>query len=232
MKPAIAANLNSRGESVKESRARAELVASPLHETLPSCPSAGRPANLRAVQIPLAKCTLRTWRLEDAPALAANANNRNVWIKLRDRMPHPYTLADAEAYLHERAKEPERLMFCIDVDGGAAGGIGLHLGEDVNRFTAELGYWLGEPFWGRGIMTEAVPAIVQLGFERLPLHRIEAYVYDNNPASARVLEKAGFTLEGRLRRSVVKDGCVLDSFLFAKLREDTAPASTRSLGCG
>ena len=170
------------------------------------------------MQIELAECTLRGWRLDDAPSLAANANNRNVWLTLRDRMPHPYTLADAEAYVRQRLDEPDRLIFCIDLDGQAVGGIGLHPGDDVNRLTAELGYWLAEQLWGRGIMTAAVGAIVEHGFDQLPLERIEAYVYANNPASARVLEKTGFTFEGRLRRSVIKDGRVLDSLLFARLR--------------
>ena len=135
-------------------------------------------------------------------------------------MPHPYTLAAAEAYIDERLKQPDRLMFCIDVAGEAVGGIGLHPGDDVARFTAEIGYWLAEPFWGRGIMSAAVRAMVRHGFEHVPLHRIEAYVYETNPASARVLEKCGFVFEGRLRRSVVKDGQVLDSLLYALLRED------------
>ncbi len=134
-------------------------------------------------------------------------------------MPHPYTLPDAEAYARERLEQPDRMMFCIDVAGEAVGGIGLHPGEDVARFTAEIGYWLAEPFWGRGIMTAAVRAMVRHGFDRLPLHRIEAYVYATNPASARLLEKCGFVLEGRLRRSVVKDGQVLDSLLYALLRD-------------
>jgi RimJ/RimL family protein N-acetyltransferase len=170
------------------------------------------------VQIELAECTIRSWRLEDAPSLAMNANNRNVWLTLRDRMPHPYTLRDAEAYVQQRLVEPHRLMFCIDVDGDAVGGIGVHPGDDVNRLTAELGYWLAEPYWGRGIMTAAVAAIVGYAFENRPLERIEAYVYANNPASARVLEKCGFTFEGRMRRNVIKDGAMLDSLLYALLR--------------
>ena len=172
------------------------------------------------MQIELEQCTIRPWRLEDVPSLAANANNRNVWLTLRDRMPHPYTQADAEAYVRQRLQEPTAPIFCIEVDGSAAGGIGLHPAEDVNRITAELGYWLAEPFWGRGIMTAAVRAIVQHGFEHLPLVRVEAYVYANNPASARVLEKAGFQFEGRLRRNVIKNGEILDSLLYARLREE------------
>jgi [ribosomal protein S5]-alanine N-acetyltransferase len=171
------------------------------------------------VRIELPQCTLRKWRREDASSLVAHANNRNVWINLRDRMPHPYTAADAEVYLAERLEGTNDLLFCIDVDGAAVGGIGLHPGDDVNRFTAELGYWLGEAFWGRGIMTAAVRAVVQHGFVASPLQRIEAYVYATNPASARVLEKVGFEFEGRLRRNVFKDGQLLDSLLYARLRE-------------
>ncbi len=171
------------------------------------------------MRIELPECTIRAWRLEDVPSLVAHANNRNVWLKLRDRMAHPYTLADAEVYVRERVESPDKLMFCIEVDGQAVGGIGLHPGQDVNRLTAELGYWLGEAYWGRGIATAAVRAVVQHGFDALPLNRIEAYVYANNPASVRVLEKAGFEFEGRLRRSVIKDGQVLDSLLYARLRD-------------
>ena len=171
------------------------------------------------MRIELSECTIRPWRLEDAPSLMAHGNNRNVWLKLRDRMPHPYTLEDAEIYVRERVENPDKLMFCIEVEGEAVGGIGLHPGQDVNRLTAELGYWLGEAYWGRGIATAAVRAVVRHGFDTLPLNRIEAYVYANNPASARVLEKTGFEYEGRLRRSVIKDGQVLDSLLYARLRE-------------
>lgn len=132
----------------------------------------------------------------------------------------PTRSRDAEEYILQRVEEDPALMFCIEVEGRAAGGIGLHPGHDVNRLTAELGYWLAEPFWGRGIATAAVRAIVPHGFASLPLNRIEAYVYANNPASARVLEKAGFTCEGRLRRSVIKDDQVLDSLVYARLRDE------------
>ncbi len=174
----------------------------------------------QASGLPLGQASLRLWRMDDAPALAEAANNRNVWINLRDRMPHPYTLADAEAFILQRVKQDSGLVLCVEVEGRAAGGIGLHPGDDVNRLTAELGYWLAEPFWGRGVITAAVRAIVPCGFERLSLERIEACVYANNPASARVLKKAGFTCEGRLRRSVIKDDQVLDSLVYARLREE------------
>ncbi|HEV3410634.1 MAG TPA: GNAT family protein [Chthoniobacterales bacterium] len=171
------------------------------------------------MRLELTRCVLRAWRADDAPALAEALNNRNVWLKVRDHIPHPYTVADAETYLQRQADNEPAQTLCIEVNGNVAGGIGLHPGKDVNRLTAELGYWLAEPLWGRGIITEAVQAMVTHGFATLPLERIEAYVFANNPASVRVLEKAGFEFEGRLRRSVIKDGQILDSLLYAKLRE-------------
>jgi [ribosomal protein S5]-alanine N-acetyltransferase len=172
------------------------------------------------MRIELAQCVLRPWRREDAPALARHANNRNIWLRLRDRVPHPYSLADAEAYLQSATNNERELRACIEIEGEAAGSIGIHPGEDVHRRTAELGYWIAEPYWGRGIATEAVRAFVDYGFATLPLDRIYASAYANNPASARVLEKAGFQFEGRMRKHAIKDGVVLDSLLYAKVRAD------------
>jgi ribosomal-protein-alanine N-acetyltransferase len=180
------------------------------------------------MQIALTNATLREWRTSDAPALAAAANNRNVWLMLRDQMAHPYALSDAENYIQRQLDNPAAASVCIEVDGCVAGGIGLHPQDDVNRMTAELGYWLAESCWGRGIMTEAVRAMVRDGFAQGPLLRIEAFVYANNPASVRVLEKAGFAFEGRLRKNAVKDGQVLDSLLYARLREDEDPPSSEA----
>ncbi|MFA7249774.1 MAG: GNAT family N-acetyltransferase [Dehalococcoidia bacterium] len=161
---------------------------------------------------------LRPWRDEDAPALAGHANNRNVSRNLRDHFPYPYTDADAREFLARRVSQaiPENLA--IEAGGGAAGGIALRSGQDVNRGTAEIGYWLAEPHWGRGIMTEAARAITAYGIERLSLRRIEAGVFERNLASARVLEKAGYVLEGRLRRAVIKDGEVMDTLVYAYVR--------------
>lgn len=170
------------------------------------------------MRLELGNCVIRPWRLDDARALSEGANNRNVWLCVRDRMPHPYTLCDAEAYLRLAAEVDPAESFCIEVEGKAAGAIGLHPKTDVHRRTAELGYWLAEPFWGRGIATAAVRAFVANGFGSLPLDRIFAEVNSNNLASARVLEKAGFEYEGRLRKNVIKDGQVLDSLLYASLR--------------
>jgi ribosomal-protein-alanine N-acetyltransferase len=170
------------------------------------------------MQLTLKSCTVRPWRLDDAESLAKHANNRKVWLGVRDVFPHPYTIDDAREFLHKKVSEQSATIFCIEMDGAAVGGIGVHLGQDVHRHTATLGYWLGEEFWGRGIMTEAVTAVTNLCFENFSLRRISAEVFANNPASARVLEKAGFSLEGRLRNYVVKDGEVLDSLLYARTK--------------
>ncbi|MDQ6861661.1 MAG: GNAT family N-acetyltransferase [Verrucomicrobiota bacterium] len=175
------------------------------------------------MQIALPQGSLRSWRIEDAPALVEGANNRNVWLRLRDIFPHPYTLANAEAYLGRVVRVKPAFSFCIELDGRAAGGIGLDAQDDVHHRTAEIGYWLAEPFWGRGVMTHVVRAIIGYGFTALPLDRIEAYVFSNNPTSARVLEKTGFTCEGRLRQNVVKDGQLLDSLVYSILRDEVYP---------
>jgi len=169
------------------------------------------------VELRLKRCTIREWRLDDAESLAKHANNRRVWLMLRDRFPHPYTIEDAKNFLERAtAKDEGEKFYCIEIDGSAVGGIGFKPGEDVYRHTAEFGYWLAEEFWGKGIMTEAVTAFVNYCFEDFPLNRIFASAYANNPASARVLEKAGFVLEGRLRKNVIKDGQILDSLLYAR----------------
>jgi RimJ/RimL family protein N-acetyltransferase len=171
------------------------------------------------MRLALKRCVIRKWRLDDATALAQQANNRNVWLGLRDLFPHPYTMADAETYLNHVILERPAISFCIDIDNVAVGGIGIRIGHDVHKYTAELGYWLGEQFWGRGVMGEAVNAFTHFCFNNFPLHRIYAEPYSNNPASVRVLEKAGFVLEGRLKENVVKDGKRLDSLLYARTEE-------------
>jgi ribosomal-protein-alanine N-acetyltransferase len=170
------------------------------------------------MQLVLRKCTIRPWRLDDAASIARHANNRKVWLAVRDRFPHPYTMQDGHEFLQRAITEQPEMKFCIEIEGAAVGGIGVHPGEDVHRHTATMGYWLGEEFWGHGIMTEAVTAVTNFCFENFPLRRISAEVFANNPASARVLEKAGFILEGRLRNHVLKDGQVLDSLLYAKIK--------------
>ena len=165
---------------------------------------------------------LRPWRRSDAADAARYADNPRVAENLRDIFPSPYALADAEAFITACLEAGDQGQLCraIAVDGAAVGGISVTAGSDVYRRDAELGYWLGEPFWGRGIMTEAVRRICREAFERLDIVRIHAAVYARNGASCRVLEKAGFTREGVLRRSVYKNGEVLDACLYALLREE------------
>jgi len=170
------------------------------------------------MQLVLKECTIRPWRLYDAESIARHANNRKVWLALRDAFPHPYTIQDAHEFLQQAISAQPPTLFCIEINGAAAGGIGIRLGQDVHRHTAEFGYWLAEEFWGRGIMTEAVGAFTDFCFDNFSLRRIYAEPFANNPASARVLEKAGFIFEGRLKNNVVKDGNLLDSMLYARTK--------------
>lgn len=175
------------------------------------------------MKLALRLCTVRPWNSDDAPSLVQQANSRNVWLTLRDLFPYPYTSQDAKTYLERVTKEELCTSFCIEVNGSAVGGIGLRLGSDVTKYSAELGYWLGEALWGQGIMSEVVVAFTDYCFQNFPICRLEAFLFANNPASVRVLEKAGYILEGRLRNSVVKDGQVLDSLLYAKTTAFRAP---------
>ncbi len=168
---------------------------------------------------PRATVTLRDWAPEDAEALAPLANDRRIWLNLRDAFPHPYGIDDAHRFIAMASAMSPQTYFAILVDGALAGGIGYTLRTDVERVGAEVGYWLGARFWGRGIATEAVRQLTALAFDRRPgLERLFALPYANNAASARVLEKAGYTLEGTLRRNCIKDGVVLDSLMYSILR--------------
>jgi ribosomal-protein-alanine N-acetyltransferase len=168
-------------------------------------------------------CIVRDWHVEDASALAKHANNRRIWLMVRDRFPSPYTIEDAEHWVRHCVRALPATDFAIEVDGEASGGVGVVLCDDVERISAELGFWLGEAVWGRGVMTDAVSAFVPWAFERFNLQRIYAHVFERNPASARVLEKAGFAREARLRRAVIKEGEILDEWLYARVVGDPAP---------
>jgi [ribosomal protein S5]-alanine N-acetyltransferase len=174
------------------------------------------------MQVKLSSILIRSWSLADAPALARYANNRNVSINLRDIFPYPYTLENAEAFLNHATREKPETTFAIATSTEPIGGIGLRLGVDIHRKTAELGYWLAEPFWSRGIMSEVVSEFVRVAFDTFDLQRIYAEPFATNRASIRVLEKASFTFEGRMRANVFKDGRTLDSLLYARTRDDTA----------
>ena len=166
----------------------------------------------------LHQCTLRRWRRGDETSLIRHANNMKIWLNLRDVFPHPYTRADADAWILRSEKENPQTTFAIDVGAAAVGGIGLTLQPDVFRRSAEVGFWLGEEFWGRGIMTEALKAVSEYAFAKLDLCRIFAGVFETNPASMRVLEKAGYILDARLKKAVTKEDKTLDQFMYAMAR--------------
>ena len=163
----------------------------------------------------LSQCTVRPWVETDAASLQRHANNRNVSMHLRDRFPYPYEMDAARAFLGLIANQPSPTVWAIEVDGEAAGGIGIELHTDVERVSAEIGYWLGESVWGRGIATEVLTAVTAEAFKRLEITRLYALTFADHAASVRVLEKAGYTREGHLRQSAIKDGTIRDQLLFA-----------------
>jgi ribosomal-protein-alanine N-acetyltransferase len=167
------------------------------------------------MHLTLKSCELRSWRSSDLESLVKYANNRNIWINLRDRFPHPYTARDGRAFLKHTLEQFPETGFAIVVHGEAVGGIGFQLAGDVERVSAEIGYWLGEPFWGRGIATEALCAVTTYAVATHGLTRLYALPFAWNTASCRVLEKAGYALEARLRRSAIKDGRITDQLQYA-----------------
>jgi [ribosomal protein S5]-alanine N-acetyltransferase len=173
--------------------------------------------------------TFRSWLKSDLESLVENANNRNVWINMKDLFPHPFTAERGEDWLRGRiAPVAVETEFAVDVDGLAVGGISLELCEDVYRHTGLVHYWLGEKFWGLGIATRALRFIIDYAWTVLSLTRLQAAVFEWNAASARVLQKAGFAEEGRLMRAVNKDGRMGDLLLFGCLRETPDLLASRS----
>ncbi len=160
-------------------------------------------------------CVLRSWQPGDEGALVHHGNDRGVWLNLRDRFPHPYTLADAHGWIRIATSRTPETDFAIAVDGQAVGGIGLIVHDDIERCAAEVGYWLGRQFWGRGLATAALRAMTAHAFRSHALTRVYALAFAGNAASIRVLQKAGFRYEGLLRRSAIKDGVVRDQVLYA-----------------
>lgn len=163
---------------------------------------------------------LREWTLQDIPSLAQYANNENIARWLRDAYPYPYTQKDAENYISSCLNAPKDKQLCraIAVDGTAVGSIGVFRGLDIYRRSAELGYWLAEEFWGKGIMTAAAKLICAEAFLKLDLVRIHAEPFFDNAGSRKVLENAGFVLEGVMKNGVFKRGQLHDCCMYALLR--------------
>lgn len=171
-----------------------------------------------SVHIELHNCLIRNWLRGDEPSLVRHANNRKVWRNLRDSFPNPYTMADARQWVNLASTRLANQAFAIDVGGFAVGGIGLRPDDDINRHCAEIGYWLGEEYWGRGIATEAVTAVTDYALRSLGFGRLYAQIFEWNESSVRVLEKSGYEFEGRLRKSAIKEGTVIDQLLYACVR--------------
>ena len=163
---------------------------------------------------------LRAWRDDDVPELVRLANNRRVWVQLRDAFPHPYTPDAGRAWVSFANSHVPVTSFAVECDGVLVGGTGFVAGRDIERCNAEVGYWIGEPHWGRGLATAAVRALVAVIVGRGGFTRLFALPFAANTGSRRVLEKAGFELSAVLRRSAIKDGQVLDQCLYSLLLPD------------
>ncbi len=162
---------------------------------------------------------LRDWTWDDLPALVRNADDPRVAAMMRDGFPSPYTEEDGRRFI-SMATSPATpgLFLAIEVGGEASGGVGIHPLSDVYRRTAEIGYWLSPSRWGRGIVTDAVRALVPVAFATYDIVRLQAGVFSNNPASGKVLEKSGFAREAVHRHAVTKNGRLLDEVLYVRFR--------------
>ena len=171
------------------------------------------------MRLELTRCIIRPWAESDAESLHRHANNRQVSMHLRDRFPFPYELQHARTFLAWIRQQPMPTVWAIEVDGEAVGGIGIELHQDVERVSAEVGYWLGQTVWGRGIATDALRGLTAEAFNRFDLTRIYAVPFADHGASVRVLQKAGYMLEGRMRQSAIKDGKIRDQVLYAAYKQ-------------
>ena len=157
---------------------------------------------------------LRGWKANDVVSIQKHADNPNIYSYLLDRFPHPYTMEAAQTWVQTMLAFEPNYNFVIDVDGLGVGVIGLEMRDDVYSRSPLIGYWLGESFWGRGIMTQSIRLITNFAFSQLHAIRIQAGVLGNNPRSMHVLEKAGFIKEGILKNSMVKNGVILDEHVY------------------
>lgn len=162
--------------------------------------------------------TVRPFRPDDKYRMAELANNEKIWINLRDKFPYPYSLADAESFIEMALAMDPQQMFAIEFDGLYVGNIGLHKRDDVYRLSAEIGYFLGEPYWNKGIMTRAVNLLCEYGFNKLDIIRIDTGVFEYNLASQKVLEKCGFVREAVFVNSVIKNERICNEVRFAKIK--------------
>lgn len=161
---------------------------------------------------------LRPLRDSDAETLATLANDTRIWENLRDHFPNPYNVEDAKLFIEASSMEDPVLIMAITTQGSLAGVIGLTRQSDVYRKSLEIGYWLGAPFWGKGLATTAVTLITEYAFEKLSCNRLFSGVFSFNKASMRVLEKCGFQKEGIFKKAVWKNGRFWDEHRYARLK--------------
>ena len=167
-------------------------------------------------------CKIRKWKLSDAKDLASVISNKKIQDNLRDGLPYPYTEQDATDYISAMLSEDENktLAFAITIDNKAIGSIGAFRQKNIHRHTAEIGYYIAEEYWGKGLMTEAVKQICSYIFDKSNIVRIYADPFSYNKASCRVLEKAGFLYEGTLRSNAIKNGKTIDMLMYSRLKTD------------
>lgn len=172
------------------------------------------------MKISFGEFCIRSYEYSDLEALVKYANNPNISKLLRDKFPFPYTKTDAESWLIHACNQEIETNFAIANEKELIGAIGINLQEDVNRFSAEIGYWIGEPFWGKGITTKALKIFSDFAFRNFRLNRIYANVFEGNVASEKVLLKAGYKKEATLQKAVCKDEKFLDQYIYAILKEE------------
>jgi len=163
---------------------------------------------------------LRSYESTDKNAIVKYANNYNVSRLLRDLFPFPYTEKDAEFWLQQALRQEVESNFAIANHEELIGAIGLNAQDDVNRYSAEIGYWLAEPYWGKGIATEAIRILTEYAFNNFKLNRIFANIYEGNIASEKALLKSGYKKEGTMRKAVFKEGKFIDQYIYAILKEE------------
>jgi ribosomal-protein-alanine N-acetyltransferase len=162
---------------------------------------------------------IRPWKPEDAAPLAAICNNKKIWLNVRDTFPHPYTIANAVEWIAFTLNQQPITNMAIICNGSIAGSIGVMLKEDVYRKSIEIGYFLGEQYWGKGIATTAVGLLLEYIKSNFDVIRIYAEVFGHNAASMKVLEKNGFHLEGIREKAVIKNKVIMDDFVWVKFLE-------------
>ena len=172
------------------------------------------------IRIELDTLVLRPWATEDEASLVQHANNRNIWLNVRDRFPHPYTAQDAKLWIKIAHRDTTMLNLAMEVDEQAVGGLGVIFKDDVYHRTAEMGYWLGEAYWNRGLTSQAVAALSDYILEHYDIVRLYAGIFEHNVASARVLEKAGYAFEARLQKNVTKRNETMDELVYVRLKSE------------